>query len=208
MGGSSKKSLNKKQILYAVIAIIAVIAIYFIATKFIGNQNGTNDPASVSEKTDGGLTVIEESPTVNVTGTSGANATEKPGTTSKPTVTPKPTDNKIDQNGTYYSKEDVALYIHTYGKLPSNFVTKEQAEKDGWSGNGSDPLKNGKVIGGDRFGNYEGLLPKKSGRTYYECDIDTNGKARGVKRIVFSNDGLIYYTEDHYESFELLYGKP
>jgi guanyl-specific ribonuclease Sa len=30
-------------------------------------------------------------------------------------------------------------------------------------------------------------------------------KSRGAKRIVFSNDGLIYYTEDHYESFELIY---
>ena len=63
-------------------------------------------------------------------------------------------------------------------------------------------------IGGDRFGNYEGLLPEKDGRTYYECDIDTLGaETRGVKRIVYSSDGFIYYTEDHYESFELLYGE-
>jgi guanyl-specific ribonuclease Sa len=62
-------------------------------------------------------------------------------------------------------------------------------------------------IGGNTFGNREGLLPSKKGRTYTECDIDTLGaKARGIKRIVFSNDGLIYYTDDHYESFTLLYG--
>ena len=59
-----------------------------------------------------------------------------------------------------------------------------------------------------RFGNYEGLLPEADGRTYAECDIDTLGAdSRGAKRIVFSNDGLIYYTEDHYETFELLYGE-
>ena len=103
---------------------------------------------------------------------------------------------------------DVALYIHTYGKLPSNFITKSEAEKLGWTGGGVGNYKEGAAIGGDKFGNREGLLPKKSGRQYYECDIDTKGKgSRGAKRIVFSNDGLIYYTDDHYESFELLYGK-
>ena len=65
----------------------------------------------------------------------------------------------------------------------------------------------GAAIGGDKFGNREGLLPKSAGRIYYECDIDTNGQSsRGAKRIVFSNDGLIFYTDDHYESFTMLYG--
>ena len=51
-------------------------------------------------------------------------------------------------------------------------------------------------------------MPEADGRTYAECDIDTLGAdSRGAKRIVFSNDGLIYYTEDHYETFELLYGE-
>ncbi|MBR0509048.1 MAG: ribonuclease [Clostridia bacterium] len=114
----------------------------------------------------------------------------------------------IDEDGSYTSKEDVALYIHTYGKLPGNFITKSQAEKLGWSGGGLDKYAPGKCIGGGRFGNYEGLLPDKQGRVYTECDIDTLGaKSRGAKRIVFSNDGLIYYTDDHYESFTLLYGE-
>ena len=65
----------------------------------------------------------------------------------------------------------------------------------------------GKSIGGDYFGNYEGNLPEKKGRSYYECDIDSDGGYRGSKRIVFSDDGLIYYTEDHYETFDLLYGE-
>lgn len=112
------------------------------------------------------------------------------------------------EDGTYSSKEDVARYIYIYGHLPSNFITKKEAEELGWEGGSLEPYAPGKCIGGSHFGNYEGLLPEKEGRTYTECDIDTLGaEKRGAKRIVFSNDGLIYYTEDHYESFELLYGE-
>ena len=114
----------------------------------------------------------------------------------------------IEEDGTYTTKEDVARYIHTYGHLPENFITKKQAQVLGWEGGSLEPYAPGKCIGGSRFGNYEGTLPEKDGRTYTECDIDTLGASkRGAKRIVFSNDGLIYYTEDHYETFELLYGE-
>ena len=114
----------------------------------------------------------------------------------------------IEEDGTYTTKEDVARYIHTYGHLPDNFITKKQAQALGWEGGSLEPYAPGKCIGGSRFGNYEGTLPEKDGRTYTECDIDTLGaEKRGGKRIVFSNDGLIYYTEDHYETFELLYGE-
>ena len=114
----------------------------------------------------------------------------------------------IDKNGSYTSKDDVALYIHTYGELPKNFISKKQAERLGWDGGSLEPYAPGKSIGGSYFRTYEGKLPKKRGRTYYECDIDTKGKrSRGPKRIVYSTDGLIYYTPDHYETFELLYGE-
>lgn len=117
-------------------------------------------------------------------------------------------DAAIDEDGSYTSKEDVALYIHTYGHLPGNFITKKEAQALGWSGGSLEPYAPGKCIGGSHFGNYEGLLPEAEGRSYTECDIDTLGAgSRGAKRIVFSNDGLIYYTGDHYESFELLYGE-
>ncbi len=113
----------------------------------------------------------------------------------------------IDKDGSYTTKDDVALYIHTYGCLPQNFMTKDEARELGWEGGGLDPYADGMCIGGDHFGNYEGLLPEKDGREYTECDIDTlHAEKRGAKRIVFSNDGLIYYTDDHYESFTLLYG--
>ena len=127
------------------------------------------------------------------------------------TVTEPPTeaDDTLDPDGSYTTKEDVALYIHTYGKLPSNFMTKKEAQALGWPGGGLDDYAEGMCIGGDRFGNYEGLLPDAEGRKWTECDIDTlHADSRGPKRIVFSNDGLVYYTGDHYESFELLYGEP
>lgn len=114
---------------------------------------------------------------------------------------------KISEDGHYDSKDDVSFYIYTYNHLPENYITKKEAQALGWSGGSLEPYAPGKSIGGDRFGNREGVLPKKSGRSYTECDIDTMGKSsRGAKRMVFSNDGLIYYTEDHYVSFEKLYG--
>ena len=112
----------------------------------------------------------------------------------------------IDENGSYTSKDEVALYIHTYGHLPNNFITKNEARELGWEGGSVEDYAPGCSIGGDRFGNYEGILPQ--GKKYTECDIDTLGRSsRGSRRIVFSNDGCIYYTDDHYETFELLYGE-
>ena len=114
----------------------------------------------------------------------------------------------LDEDGWYYSRDEVALYIHTYGRLPDNYVSKAEAEKAGWNGGSVEKYIPGAAIGGSRFGNYEGILPKAPGRSWTECDINTNGKSsRGAERIVFSNDGLIYYTDDHYESFQLLYGE-
>ena len=116
---------------------------------------------------------------------------------------------EVEEDGTYTSKEEVAEYLHTYGHLPSNFITKKEAKKLGWvSSEGNlDEVAPGMSIGGDYFSNYEGTLPEAEDRDYYECDIDFDGTYRNGKRIVFSNDGLIYYTDDHYETFELLYGE-
>lgn len=114
----------------------------------------------------------------------------------------------LAEDGWYYSAGEVSLYLYTYGYLPGNFITKNEAKELGWEGGSVENNAPGCAIGGDKFGNREGILPKADGRQYYECDIDTDGQSsRGAKRIVFSNDGLIYYTEDHYETFTLLYGE-
>ena len=150
------------------------------------------------------LEFLEELP--EATGETSASIEEA--VTPEPTAAPtEETETWLDPYGSYTTKEDVALYIHLYGDLPLNFMTKKQARDLGWEKGSLEPVAPGMCIGGDYFGNYEGLLPED--REYTECDIDTLGKSsRGAKRIVFSDDGLIYYTEDHYESFELLYGEP
>lgn len=111
----------------------------------------------------------------------------------------------LDEDGTYNSAEDVSLYLYTYGRLPENYITKNEARDLGWSGGSVEKYAPGCAIGGDKFGNREGVLPDGK---YHECDIDTIGQdSRGAKRLVYSDDGRIYYTEDHYETFTLLYGE-
>lgn len=113
----------------------------------------------------------------------------------------------IREDGSYTSRDEVALYLHTYGKLPKNFISKKDAEEQGFRFGEGDfgEAFPGMSVGGSRFGNYEGQLPEKSGRRYYECDIDYQGGRRNAKRLVYSNDGLIFYTDDHYKSFTQLY---
>lgn len=120
-----------------------------------------------------------------------------------------PTEEAIAEDESYSSKEEVAEYIYLYGHLPPNYITKKEAQELGWVASKANlwEVAPDMSIGGDRFGNREGLLPSAKGRKYYECDIDFDGGYRNAKRIVFSNDGLVYYTEDHYQSFELLYGE-
>ena len=110
----------------------------------------------------------------------------------------------------YDDKDHVAAYLREFKELPPNYITKEEARALGWVSNLGNlwEVAPGKSIGGDRFGNYEGQLPDAKGRKYFECDIDYGldmdryRGGRNGKRIIFSNDGLIFYTEDHYNTFE------
>jgi guanyl-specific ribonuclease Sa len=108
----------------------------------------------------------------------------------------------ITEDGEYVSVDEVAAYIKQYHKLPSNYITKKEAQALGWQGG---PLKSyapGKSIGGDVFTNRQGILPH-SEKKYIECDIDANGTSRGAKRIVYSTENYkVYYTDDHYNTFK------
>ena len=118
-----------------------------------------------------------------------------------------PANLEVKKNGEYTDKDHVALYIHTYGTVPSNYVTKNKARKAGWDntkGNLWDVLP-GKSIGGGGFYNDDHMMPDDDYREWFECDIDYNGGYRNSKRIIYSNDGLIYYTDDHYNTFQRLY---
>lgn len=104
----------------------------------------------------------------------------------------------------YTEAQDVVDYLDAYGELPPNYLTKKEARELGWD------AKEGNLwevapdasIGGDYFGNYEELLPVAEDREYSEADINYTGGHRNAERLIFSNDGLYFYTEDHYKSFE------
>lgn len=118
-----------------------------------------------------------------------------------------PVDQVIQEDGYYTSKEDVSLYLVTYHRLPNNYITKDEAELLGWDNDKGNlwEVTDKMSIGGDRFYNREKLLPIEEDIIYFECDIDYEGGYRNAKRIVYSSNWDIYYTDDHYDSFELLY---
>ena len=174
-------------------------------SEIVSDIDSALDDELQSSQTSASTAQSTEAPTSQTTA-----ATTEPTTlqTTPQEAPPEEPEPYLDPDGTYTTKDDVALYIYLYGCLPNNFITKKEAQALGWEGGSLEPYASGMCIGGSYFGNYEGLLPEKDGREYTECDIDTLGaKSRGAKRIVFSNDGLIYYTDDHYESFTLLYGE-
>ena len=215
--------MKKKSLLPAILAVlILVLVIKFGLVDRTGmpQQAGvqpTADPAAAT------LTLIDpsdapvspaptsepsETPPPAETPTPDPAPVSDPAPASDPLPTPGPDEETVTEDGRYDTKDEVALYIHTFGHLPSNFVSKSAARKAGWNGGSLEKYFPGCSIGGDVFLNREGLLPRTRGRTYYECDIGTTGKkSRGAKRIIYSNDGLIYYTDDHYDSFTLLYGE-
>ncbi|MBP1588243.1 MAG: ribonuclease [Clostridia bacterium] len=199
-----KKLDDKTKKILVIVGAVVVLAVLLIAVaKFYpgGIQGLFSAVGNVAEGTgapvETGLTVTTPKPS------GGGNETAGPEDEPAETDAQGTETAAIDENGFYYDKDNVALYIHTYGKLPSNFMTKNEARALGWNGGSLEKYAPGKVIDGDYFGNNEGLLPK--GVKYTECDIDTKGSDRGAKRIVFGNDGSIYYTDDHYESFTRLY---
>lgn len=185
--------MNKKTRTIVIIILLLLAAFYLF-----GSKQGTEAPQAVTvpqEESSGQALVdlgpVEEAPAQEV---------EAPSEPEEP-------EENIREDGFYTSKEDVALYIHTFGHLPDNFLTKDEAEDLGWVSTKGNLWKvtDHMSIGGDYFGNYEKKLPQQKGRKYYECDINYNGGTRGAERIIFSNDGLIFYTEDHYNTFEQLY---
>lgn len=125
--------------------------------------------------------------------------TEAP-TEQTPTQAP---DAGVTEDGSYTAPEDVAAYLRALGRLPGNFITKREAQDLGWDSSRGNlwDVAPGKSIGGDRFGNYEGLLPRGN---YRECDVNYQGGYRGGERLVFDDRGGIWYTGDHYRSFTKL----
>ena len=134
--------------------------------------------------------------------------------TGSPVVTPAPAgyaESRItptpEPEGPIIDPQSIADYLFAHGELPDNFLTKKEARALGWdsSRNYVSDVAPGMSIGGDRFGNYEGLLPQVKGRQYYEADCWYTGGKRNAYRIIYSDDGHVWYTEDHYQTFTELF---
>ena len=209
-----------KKLMNSVLQIVTAVIITLSLSGCVEYWDGTLDESLAAESTVS-LSETTEIPAQTLeterSETTGETAAESE-TTVPSEVTPAKSDDtdisettaeklSVEKDGSYTTPEDVAEYIHTFGTLPNNFITKDEAKELGWDnkkGNLRD-VAEGKSIGGDYFGNYEGLLPKAKGRKYTECDVNYEGGYRGNERIIFSNDGLIYYTNDHYQTFTQLY---
>ena len=196
------KKQNNKAGRLLLMAVLAVIVIY-AGARFTQSpqQPAAIAPAESAQPISGGLTLLTEPPAESAQPEAGAQP-EAPVQQDAPEA---PAETPPAESGSYTEVEDVAYYLHTYGHLPDNYLTKSEAEEAGWvsyKGNLWD-VAYGTSIGGDRYGNYDGQLPK--GERYYEADVNYDGGYRGEERIVYTEDGDIWYTSDHYESFERLY---
>ena len=196
------KKQNNKAGRLLLMAALAVIVIY-AGARFTQSpqQPAAIAPTESAQPISGGLTLLTEPPAESAQPEAGAQP-EAPVQQDAPEA---PAETPPAESGSYTEVEDVAYYLHTYGHLPDNYLTKSEAEEAGWvsyKGNLWD-VAYGTSIGGDRYGNYDGQLPK--GERYYEADVNYDGGYRGGERIVYTEDGDIWYTSDHYESFERLY---
>lgn len=117
------------------------------------------------------------------------------------------TENQLDEDGIYTEKQDVAVYLHTYGHLPSNYITLQEAKDLGYreSEDNLGEIAKDKAIGGDVYENTDGMFPKEEGRTYRQCDVNVKDGKRGEERLIYSNDGLIFYSGDLFETYEQVY---
>jgi len=175
--------MPRKTISSILFIIIAVVAVLFGAREWTGGQHTSTDATSITTTNEG------HSNDSNATSSSG----DKPSTTASDNCT---IINTFDGVATYLKKHD--------GQLPCNYITKNKAQKLGWESSAGNlaEVAPGKSIGGDTFSNREGLLPKASGRKWHEADINYTSGFRGADRILYSTDGLIYKTTDHYRSFQ------
>lgn len=173
------------------LSIILTLGI-FLLTLWLNRPDAVTEPVSTTP----GLTSG-----VRITDTVGG------GTSASSRSSPTSTSPAVLRGEAYSSPEEVGLYIHLYEELPPNYLTKREAESRGWDAQAGNlwEVAPGMSIGGDYFGNREELLPEARGRSYYECDVNYNGGWRGAERIVYSNDGLVFYTDDHYASYEQFY---
>ena len=182
---------------------LAVLGALLLALLLVMAEVGTTfaDPGSENRLTTGIETLAKSRKKKKQT------ATPEPVVTPSPTAAsgapaPQMTATPVPE-GPIIDPQSIADYLFAHGKLPDNFITKEEARAWGWdsSRNYLSDVAPGMSIGGDYFGNYEERLPVVKGRKYYEADCYYTGGKRNAYRVIYSDDGHVWYTEDHYQTF-------
>ena len=137
--------------------------------------------------------------------------TPTPAPTAEETAAPTPEPDAVTPTpvpeGPIIDPQSIADYLFAHGELPENFLTKKEAQALGWNSsyNYVSDVAPGMSIGGDYFGNYEGKLPTGKGITYHEADCYYTKGKRNAYRVIYSSDGRVWYTEDHYNTFTELF---
>ena len=99
-------------------------------------------------------------------------------------------------------KNGADSWIKQFDELPEYYITEAELLKLGWR-RGKSPAKYapGKMATMGIYLNGNKHLPTAPGRIWYEADINYYSGKRNRHRLLWSNDGLIFVTYDHYETF-------
>lgn len=170
--------MNKRIISLVLMAILIAVSLYFK-----GGEQGAPEPSSGTSSTTQTISSTQSTPP------------------SREAITPRETPKTIDQ---LTAQNNVVSFMEKYQKLPAFYMTKKQAREAGWDakkGNLCEVLP-GRAIGGDRFSNREKGLPIADGRQWFEADINYRCGHRGADRLLYSSDGMIFVSTDHYKTFQ------
>lgn len=179
-----------------------------LGLNFLGHTANESVNSEAEDSSDRTTTKNQADETKQAANTKQIHSTKKENNkTENTTLTAQANELTIEFGQAYNTPEDVAYYLHLFKELPPNYLTKKEASAKGWQADKGNlwEVTDEMSIGGDRFGNREGTLPEGKGIQYYEADVNYEGGHRGAERLVYSNEGTIYYSEDHYETFEQLY---
>lgn len=189
---------NKKSFFYIILAFVAGLLLMYVFNNYKIEKKNTSENTDISYQKSDHQNQNNSYSYENSSKKNKDNFEERKSDFSNENNT---SSNNIDE---LTNDELVVKYLKEHGELPDYYITKSEAKSMGWvpsKGNLCE-VAPGKAIGGDVWTNRQKSLPTKSGRKYYEADLNYNCGNRNADRVVFSNDGLVFVTFDHYRSFE------
>ena len=189
---------NKKSLLYIFLAFVAGLLLMYLFNNYKIEKKNTSEISEISYQKSDNQNQDNSYSYENSSKKNKDNFEERKSDFSDDNNT---SNNNIDE---LTNDELVVKYLKEHGELPDYYITKSEAKSLGWvpsKGNLCE-VAPGKAIGGDIWTNRQKSLPTKPGRRYFEADLNYNCGNRNADRVVFSNDGLVFVTFDHYRSFE------